>query len=78
MTIQCLDQPLSRFLESYTDADGKHCCRFMDSTPQCVSTKLQRTQANSQLVGSSGTPPGDFTQLVAHSQPVVLDSLSDD
>ena len=32
MTIRYLDLPLSRFLESYTDADGKRCCRFMDST----------------------------------------------
>ena len=78
VTIRCLDQPLSRFLESYTDADGKRCCRFVDPTLKCVSTKLQWTQANSQLVGSSGTPPGDLTQSAVHSQPVVLDSSSDD
>ena len=63
MTIRYLDLPLSHFLESYTDADGKHCCRSMDSTsesstsPQCVSTNLdERTTANSQPVGPSGIP----------------------
>ena len=84
MTIRHLDLPLSRFLESYTDADGKHCCRFMDSTsesstsPQCVSTNLdEQTVANSQPVGSSGTPPpGDLVDSLAHSQPVVSDSSS--
>ena len=31
LTTKYLEQPLSRFLESYTDADGKHCCQFVDS-----------------------------------------------
>ena len=30
MTIRHLDLPLSCFLESYTNADGKRCCQFMD------------------------------------------------
>ena len=77
MTIRYLDIPLSRFLESYTDADGKRCCRFMDSTsesttsPQCISTNLdERTTANSQPVGPFGIPPGDLVHSSAHSQPV--------
>ena len=45
------------------------------STPQCVSTNLQWTQGNSQLTCSFLR---HLTQLVVHSQPVVLDSLSDD
>ena len=83
MTIRYLDLPLSRFLESYTDADSKRCCRFMDSTsesstsPQCVSTNLdERTNANSQPVGRSGIPPGDLVHSSALSQPVVSDSSS--
>ena len=31
LTIKYLEQPLSCFLESYTDVDGKHCCQFVDS-----------------------------------------------
>ena len=34
MTIRYLDQPLSHFLETYTNADDKHCCWFMDSTSE--------------------------------------------
>ena len=83
MTIRHLDLPLSRFLESYTDVDGKRCCWFMDSTsesstsPQCVSTNLdERTAASSQPVGFCGTPPGDLVHSLAHSQSVVSDVSS--
>ena len=83
MTIPYLDLPLSRFLESYTDSDGRRCGWFMDSTsesstsgPQCVSTNLDdRTTAKSQHIGSSGTP-GDLVYSLAHSQPVVSDLSS--
>ena len=64
MTIRYLDLPLSRFLESYTDADGKRCCRFIDSSsesttsPQCISTNLdERTTANSQPCWPLWHPP---------------------
>ena len=33
ITIRYLGQPLSCFMESYTDTDGKSCYQFVDSTP---------------------------------------------
>ena len=46
------------------------------TTPQCVSTNIgEWTIANSQIVGSSGTPWGPVHPL-ACSQPVVFDSSS--
>ena len=75
-----LDQPLSNFLESYSNTDGKRCCWFVDSTsdstPYCVSANLRRTQANSQLPDGSDIPPVALVDAVTHSQPLVSDFSS--
>ena len=62
MTIRYLDLPLSRFLESYTDADGQRSTPESSTSPQCVSTNLDEwTMTNLQPIGSSGTPWGPST-----------------
>ena len=80
VTIRYLDQPLSNFLESYSNTDGKCCCRFVDSTsdstPYRVSANLRQTQANSQLPDGSDIPPVALVDAVTHSQPLVSDSSS--
>ena len=82
MTIWYLDLPLSCFLESYTDADGKRCCRFMDSTSvSSISpnvsqpTSMNRPRQTHNPLAPLA-PPGDLVHSLAHSQPVVSDSSS--
>ena len=83
ITIRHLDQPLLCFLESYTYANGKRCCRFFDSIPQ---SQVQPPNV-SQPTSTNGpwqthnllaplAPPKDLIHLLAHSHPVVFDSSS--
>ena len=67
-SIRCLDQPLSRFLESYKDTDGKRCCRVIDTIMNCSSTASPRIQANSQPPGMCQPPSMDSAHPRSHSQ----------
>ena len=67
-SIRCLDQPLSRFLESYKETDGKRCCRVIDTIMNCSSTASQRIQANSQPPGTCQPPSMDSVHPRTHSQ----------
>ena len=55
MSIRCLDQPSSCFLESYIDTDGKRCCSVTDATQLRSSANSQRILASSQSSDTSGT-----------------------
>ena len=85
MIIQYLDLPLSHFLESYTDADGKRCSGLWILPPSLVHPPnvSQPTLMNGPRQTHNPlaplAPPGDLVHSLAHSQPVVSDlsSLND-
>ena len=74
-TIHYLDQPLSCFLESYIDTNGRRCCRFVDDVSRHYTYLEEEIQANSQPIGESGAPSVELAYSLTHSQPLDSDNL---
>ena len=73
-TIRYLDQPLSRFLESYIDTNSRRCCRFVDNAPR-RSTNVEEIQANSQPPDESDGPSVGLAHSLIQSQPLNSDNF---